>query len=518
MKRGRIEIIREESGKMTLKISFKKTEDGKADLRVLFIGKKQALSGAAAELDAAGKGFVSHGIKASHFEGALARTLWLVAPEDAGGGQVLLIGLGESRKALAVGDMRKVGAALIKALRTAKTKNAQVLFDHVRLSGDSQPALAAELAFAVTLRDYHFDRYHTDNKRHPKRKALTLTILTDQAAKVYAHWMARQAVAEGVIFARDLVTEPPNHLHPESYAERCVALESHGLKVTVLDEEQMRKLGMNALLAVGEGSARGSRLVVLEWQGHPKAGDQPVALVGKGVTFDSGGISIKPAAGMEDMKFDMGGSAAVVGTMIALAKRKAKVNVVGVIGLVENMLSGTAQRPSDVVTSLSGQTIEVINTDAEGRLVLADALTYAQQHFKPRVVVDLATLTGAIMISLGLEYAGLFSTDDGLAADLQQAGKAVDEKLWPMPLGEAYDKEINSPIADMRNIGTSRWGGSITAAQFLARFIEKDTAWAHLDIAGMAWAYQERLLTPKGASGFGVQLLERWIADHYEDQ
>ncbi|MEM8921797.1 MAG: leucyl aminopeptidase, partial [Pseudomonadota bacterium] len=326
-----------------------------------------------------------------------------------------------------------------------------------------------------------------------------------------------KAAADGTAVARDLVTEPPNVLHPESYAERIEALSDLGLEIKVLDEPAMAELGMGSLLGVGQGSIRGSRLCVISWMGAGDKDTAPVALVGKGVTFDTGGISLKPGAGMEDMKGDMGGSAAVVGAMVALAKRKAKANVVGLVGLVENMPDGNAIRPGDILTSASGQTIEIHNTDAEGRLVLADVLWYAQENYKPRAIVDLATLTGAIVISLGHEYAGLFSNNDDLAGQLSAAGDAEGEPVWRMPLGGAYDKLIDSPVADMKNVG-GRAGGSITAAQFLQRFIENDTPWAHLDIAGTAWRPGDAgALEPTWASGYGPRLLDRWIKDNYED-
>ena len=312
------------------------------------------------------------------------------------------------------------------------------------------------------------------------------------------------------------MSEPGNVIYPESLAQQAKELAALGVKVTVLDEKQMQKLGMGALLGVAQGSAQAPRLVSMHWQGNPSSKDKPVCFVGKGVTFDSGGISLKPGAGMEDMKYDMAGSAAVIGAMKALAGRKSRANVVGVIGLVENMPSGTAQRPGDVVKSADGQTIEIINTDAEGRLVLADALWYAQKTFQPRCVIDLATLTGAIVIALGHDSAGLFSNDDTLSEQLVKAGKAVEEKLWRFPMNDYYDRLIDSPIADMRNSVNGREAGSITAAQFLQRFIKKGTAWAHLDIAGMAWAHKDKALCPKGAAGFGVRLLDRFVSENFE--
>ncbi|MGH6929158.1 MAG: leucyl aminopeptidase, partial [Dongiaceae bacterium] len=320
---------------------------------------------------------------------------------------------------------------------------------------------------------------------------------------------------DAVFFTRDLVSEPANVLFPESFAQRARELTKLGVKIEILGEAQMKKLGMGALLGVGQGSERESQLVVMQWEGAPDARNKaPVAFVGKGVTFDTGGISIKPAAGMEEMKWDMGGAGAVIGALHALAARKARANVVGIAGLVENMPSGTAQRPGDVVKSMSGQTIEVINTDAEGRLVLADALWYCRDRFKPQAMIDLATLTGAIMVSLGREHAGLFSNNDALAERLLAAGKGVGEPLWRMPLGEAYDKLINSDIADMKNIG-NRYGGSITAAQFLQRFVN-DVPWAHIDIAGMAWTKKDSPTVPKGATAFGVQLLNHLVQEYYE--
>ena len=333
-------------------------------------------------------------------------------------------------------------------------------------------------------------------------------------------YQAKDKVADGVFFTRDLVSEPANVLYPVTLAKQAQTLSKLGIKVEVLNEAQMAKLGMGALLGVGQGSIRESRMVVMQWNGADKPAkgkkaEAPIAFVGKGVTFDTGGISIKPSGGMEDMKWDMGGSGVVIGLMKALAGRKAKVNAVGVVGLVENMPGGNAQRPGDIVTSMSGQTIEVLNTDAEGRLVLADALWYTKERFKPKFMVNLATLTGAIIVCLGGEMAGLFSNNDRLSERLTEAGKKVDENLWRMPLGDAYDKMINSDAADMKNIGAGRGAGSTTAAQFLQRFVDK-TPWAHLDIAGVTWSKAEKPTVPKGGTGFGVRLLDRLVADYYE--
>ncbi|MEL0253779.1 MAG: leucyl aminopeptidase, partial [Novosphingobium sp.] len=329
-----------------------------------------------------------------------------------------------------------------------------------------------------------------------------------------AAWEIESALAEGIEFTRELVAEPANIIYPESFVERAKArLEGTGVEILVLGLKEMTDLGMGALLGVAQGSVREPRLLAMRWKGAEA--DKPTAFVGKGVTFDTGGISIKPAAGMEDMKWDMGGAGAVAGTMLALAKRKAKADVIGVCGLVENMPDGNAQRPGDVVTSMSGQTVEVINTDAEGRLVLCDALTWVQKEYGPKTIVDLATLTGAMIISLGHEYGGLFANDDDLAAKLDAAGKATGDKLWRFPLGPSYDKLIDSPIADMKNVGP-RYGGSITAAQFLQRYIDKGVAWAHLDIAGMVWADKPGQTWDKGATGFGVRVLDRYVRDVLE--
>jgi leucyl aminopeptidase len=346
------------------------------------------------------------------------------------------------------------------------------------------------------------------DKQKPTLNELTIVGAPPEAAGV---WQKRwQPVYDGAVFTRELVTEPANIIYPETFVERAQAtLSGTGIEVEVLDGEAMAKLGMGALLGVAQGSVRNPRLLVMRWNGGEQ-GEAPVAFVGKGVTFDTGGISIKPAAGMESMKWDMGGAGAVVGGMVALAKRKAKANIIGVCGLVENMPDGNAQRPGDVVTSMSGQTIEVINTDAEGRLVLADAITYVQRTYKPKIIIDLATLTGAIVISLGHEFGGLFTMDDDLASKLLEAGQSSGDKVWRQPMADSFDKLIDSQIADMKNVGP-REGGSITAAQFIHRFVENGTRWAHLDIAGMAWSDKANTTYEKGATGFGVRLIDRFV-------
>ncbi len=377
------------------------------------------------------------------------------------------------------------------------------------------PEQAAAVASGVRLRAYKFDRYKT-KKKDGEESALRadVSVAVDDVAAARKAFAPDSNVVDGVILARELVNEPPNVLFPVEFARRAGQLRKLGVDVEILDVKAMTKLGMGALLGVAQGSTQPARTVIMRWNGG-KRGDRPVAFVGKGVCFDTGGISIKPAGGMEDMKGDMGGAACVVGLMHALAARKAKVNVVGAIGLVENMPDGNAQRPGDIVTSMSGQTIEIINTDAEGRLVLADVLWYVAKKFKPKFMVDLATLTGAIMVALGTEYAGMFSNNDELAERLTKAGLETGERVWRMPLGPEYDKQIDSQFADMKNTGGSRHGGSITAAQFLQRFVD-DTPWAHLDIAGTAMGAPKTEINRSWGSGYGVRLLERLVADHYE--
>ena len=372
------------------------------------------------------------------------------------------------------------------------------------------------------LRGYKFKKYKTKARKkngaaaEADERSLKKIVIhcADPKAASQAFAPAR-AIGEGVTLARDLVNEPANVLGPAEFAARAKELAKLGVQVEVLGPKALEKLGMGALLAVGQGSEQPSHVAVLQWKGAGAKGGAPIAIVGKGVTFDAGGISLKPAAGMEDMKGDMAGAACVVGLMHELAARKAKVNAVGIIGLIENMPSGTAQRPGDVVTSMSGQTIEVLNTDAEGRMVLADCLWYVQERFKPKAVINLATLTGAVMVALGKEHAGLFSNNDELSNQLIAAGSATGEKLWRLPLGPKYDKMIDSKVADMKNTG-GKWGGSISAAQFLQRFIKPDTPWAHLDIAGTAMSSVDSDINRSWGSGFGVRLLDRLIADHYE--
>ena len=402
-----------------------------------------------------------------------------------------------------------------KAVAGTGDKSAMIAVDPIKGSKLKTWEISANAAFGALLGSYRFDKYRTREKADAKPSVTALTIASRDSADAKAYG-PKAKLADGVFMTRDLVSEPANVIYPITLAQQARSLSKLGVKISVLDEKQMAKLNMGALLGVAQGSANKPRLVVMQWNGAPRARNKrPIAFVGKGVTFDTGGISIKPAGGMEDMKWDMGGAGVVIGLMKALAGRKAKVNAVGVVGLVENMPSSTAQRPGDVVETMSGQTVEVINTDAEGRLVLADAMWYCQERYKPHTLIDLATLTGAIIVSLGNENAGMFANDDDICEKLTEASKLVGEPVWRMPLGDAYDKLINSDIADMKNIG-GRWGGSITAAQFLQRFIKDDVKWAHLDIAGVTWSNKDAPTVPKGGTAFGVRLLDRLVAEHYE--
>ena len=448
-------------------------------------------------------------VAAERFKGKLGSTLELIAPAGLRASRLLVVGCGNPRD-LKPTDFLRLGGIVVGRIPSTAT-DAVLLAEGPE--GALKPDEAADVALGARLRAYRFDRYKTKKKEDETRGPLRLTVGVAHPGAAKQAWSERAGTAEGVIVARDLVNEPPNVLYPEEFAKRASALRKLGVAVEVLDVKAMQKLGMGALLGVGQGSARDSRLVVMRWNGG-KRGEKPVAFIGKGVCFDTGGISIKPAAGMEDMKGDMAGAACVVGLMHALAARKAKVNAIGAIGVVENMPDGNAQRPGDIVTSMSGQTIEIINTDAEGRLVLADVLHYVNDRFSPKFMVNLATLTGAIIVSLGQEYAGLFSNDDKLADRLAKVGQATGERVWRMPLGPEYDKLIDSKFADMKNTG-GRHGGSITAAQFLQRFVGK-TPWAHLDIAGTAMGSPQTDINRSWSSGWGVRLLDRLVSEHYE--
>ncbi|MBA4274202.1 MAG: leucyl aminopeptidase [Alphaproteobacteria bacterium] len=499
-----------------LPVSFVKsapaTKNNAGHAAVYFVTDAVSFSGSLAALDKANGGLVSRAVAANHFKGKAGSTQLISGLAAGGCDRVLLVGLG-SEKEITTRSFEEAGGHAVAALNAAKAKTADFI---ITASGKKlkEADAAAHAVLGAQLRCYRFDKYRTKMKADEKPTLASLRVISAADSAAAKAFDGLKGLAGAVHFTRDLVNEPANILYPATLAAEAKKLAKLGVKVEVLGEAEMKKLGMGALLGVGQGSVRESQLVVMQWNGGKKS-DKPLALVGKGVCFDTGGISIKPAGGMEEMKWDMAGSAAVIGTMHALAARKAKVNVVGVVGLVENMPDGNAQRPGDVVTSMSGQTIEVLNTDAEGRLVLADAVWYTQGRFKPKAIVDLATLTGAIIISLGSHRAGLFASDDTLAKHLEKSGEAVGERLWRMPLGDEYDAMINCDIADMKNISDGREAGSTTAAQFIQRFTN-NIPWAHLDIAGVAWTKKNSAITPKGAVGWGVRLLNHWIAEYHE--
>lgn len=487
-----------------MKITF--AESAKADIAAFIVDEGGGLPAAAAALDKASGGLLSEALEGGRFDGKTGQQAIIVLPKGSDARRAVLLGGGKPKKRDARA-LETLGGNLVKAIAQSGFKSASIA------AGDAESA--ARVAAGAKLAAYRFDTYFTKLKPDQKPSLSTLTVISEDAKAAKATFAPIDAATDGTYLARDLVNLPPNVLYPESFAERIKELSALGLEVEVLGEKQMAKLGMGALLGVGQGSVKESQLAIMKWNGG-KPGDDPVILVGKGVCFDTGGISLKPGLNMENMRGDMGGAAAVTGAMRALAQRKAKVNVVGLVGLVENMPDGNAIRPGDILTSASGQTIEVQNTDAEGRLVLCDVLWYAQEHFKPKAIVDLATLTGAIVISLGHWHAGMFTNSDDLADELTKAGLAESERVWRMPMGPEYDNLLKSKFADMRNIGGSA-GGSISAAQFLKRFVKDGVKWAHLDIAGVAWVEGEKAPTdPSWASGYGPRLLERWIRDNYE--
>lgn len=489
-------------------VAFVKSALPKDGVVVIVAGAEGALGSAASAVDAATGGHVARAIKAAAFKGKGGATLDILAagPFD----RVLVVGL----DSVTAEDFTKLGGVVAGKLADVKAKAATLLLE--RPDGTAIEAeQAAHVGLGAVLRSYVFDRYKTKKKDEDDASAqgLKLSIGVEGHAAAKKAWGSVEPIAEGVVLARELVNEPANVLGPVEFAQKAEALTKLGVEVEILTESEMEKLGMRALLGVNQGSVRPPRLAVMRWNGG-KAGDTPVAFIGKGVVFDTGGISIKPAASMEDMKGDMAGAACVVGLMHALAGRKAKANVIGAIGLVENMPDGNAQRPGDIVTSMSGQTIEIINTDAEGRLVLADVLWYIQEKYKPTFMINLATLTGAILVALGNHHAGLFSNNDELSERLAAAGKATGEWVWRLPMGSDYDKLIDTKNADMKNTG-GRYAGSITAAQFLQRFVN-NVPWAHLDIAGTAMGSPQTEINRSWSSGWGVRLLDRLVKDHYE--
>lgn len=494
-----------------INVSFAEKSLPKGGILAITVLESGKLGPFGTDLDKRTKGAIKSAMKAAEFSGAAGRVIQILAPKGITVDRLILVGAGDPKK---LDDLsaQKAGAAAGHFL-TTKTKNFELCVDLPTTVKTDEADVAAAMGLGLRLGAYRFTKYQTTLKDEQKPKLTRVTMKVSGVAAARKAFKSAGAVANGVMMARELVNEPPNVLNPPEFATRCRSLSKLGVKVTVLSEAKMKELGMGALLGVGQGSAYPSKIAIMEWKGG-KAGEKPVALVGKGLTFDSGGISLKPGGGMQDMKGDMGGAAAVTGTMMALAGRKAKANVVGIVGLVENMPDAAAQRPGDIVTSMSGQTIEIINTDAEGRLVLADVLYYTAKRFKPKFMIDLATLTGAILVALGDLNAGMFTNSDELADQLDKASKSSGEGLWRLPLSSGYDKMINSQFADMKNSG-ARNAGSITAAQFLQRHTN-EIPWCHLDVAGTAMGTPKTIESPTWASGFGVRLLDRWVADNFE--
>ncbi|GIK49541.1 MAG: leucyl aminopeptidase [Hyphomonadaceae bacterium] len=489
---------------------------GGGDVVAVMATEAGELLDAGKALDAAANGRIAKAMKAARFTGAAGQVADILAPEGIDFGRVLVIGLGKPDAANGMTVERWAGHAVKRTLTSGAEK---LVLQPDALPTVSKAEAGAHAAMGARLAAYRFDTYKTKLKPEQKPTLQAVEIMMDGTAAAKARAEKDSAIVEGVFFARDLVSEPPNVLYPESFAERLRDLETLGVEVDLIEPAQMERLGMGALLGVAQGSAHPARLVAMKWNGAATKKGKPLALVGKGVTFDTGGISLKPGAGMDEMKGDMGGAAAVAGVMKAVALRKAKANVVGVVALVENMPGANAQRPGDIVNTMSGQTIEVLNTDAEGRLILADAVWYAQDKFDPAAVIDLATLTGAVIVALGHEHAGLFSSDEDLAHAITAAAQTEGESVWRLPLSPAYDKLIDTPNADMKNIAGKPMAGSIVGAQFIKRFIKEGVPWAHLDIAGTAWkpAPYEDPISPTWATGYGVRLLNRLIANRYED-
>ncbi len=488
---------------------------GSGDVVAVMAGEGGELFAAGKALDTAAGGRIAKAMKAGAFKGGAGQVADILAPDGVDFSRVLVIGVGKPDAADGMAVERWAGQAVKRVLTSGAEK---LVLQPDALPGVSKAEAGSHAAMGARLAAYRFDTYRTKLKPEQKPSLTTVEISMDGPAAAKARAEKDAAIVEGVFFARDLVSEPPNVLYPESFAERLRDLETIGVEVDILEPAAMERLGMGALLGVAMGSSRPARLVSMKWNGGSK-GAKPVALVGKGVTFDTGGISLKPGAGMDEMKGDMGGAAAVAGAMKAIALRKAKANVVGVVALVENMPGANAQRPGDIVNTMSGQTIEVLNTDAEGRLILADAVYYAQDKFEPTALIDLATLTGAVIVALGHENAGMFSNDEDLAHAITVAGQSEGEPVWRLPLSAAYDKLIDTPNADMKNIAGKPIAGSIVGAQFIKRFIKDGTPWAHLDIAGTAWkpGPYEDPLSPAWATGYGVRLLNRLIQNRYEE-
>ena len=498
----------------TLSATFAGLNETAGKATVILAEPDRKLSATARKIDRAAGGRITKALEAASFKGTRKSAVEILALDDAGIDRLIAVGVGDLAKAE---DQTwvELGGYIAGQLMSRRIAEATVLTDTASDAGEDAAA-PAHLALGATLRTYSFRRHKTEpeTKDAPRVDLAKMDILCADAEATEAAFASASAIGAGVALARDLVNEPANILGPQEFADQCAALAEVGVDVEIFDAEQLAEIGMHSLLAVAQGSDRPARVAVMKWQGAKSKRTKPVCFIGKGVCFDTGGISLKPAGGMEEMKGDMGGAACVTGLMHALAARNAAVNAVGIVGLVENMPSGKAMRPGDIIPSLSGKTIEVLNTDAEGRLVLADLLWYAEDRFEPKFMVNLATLTGAMIVALGREYAGFFCNDKKLADQLSAAGEATDEKVWQLPLHKGYDKLIDTPNADMKNIG-GRHAGAITAAQFLQRFVT-DTPWAHIDVAGVAMASPKTEISQSWASGWGVRLLDRLVADHYE--
>ncbi|AFX99087.1 cytosol aminopeptidase family, catalytic domain protein [Candidatus Endolissoclinum faulkneri L2] len=488
-----------------MNISFTKLNRPKKGALVCGVVEGGKLSPTAYKVDNETNGLISTAISCSQFTGRSHQTLNVFTPSN----RILLIGLGKPSQ-INLAFAEKSGGVIYEALANSGEEEATIMME---VDDFKSVEIAAHLALGALLRSYRFDSYKTKITKEERPSLVNLFISIEEYSYAKKVYEVEAAVAEGVFFTRDLVSEPANILFPSEFAKRVALMTSLGLKIDILEEKEMARLGMSAMLGVGQGSEHESQVVIMLWEGGDK-NQKSVAFIGKGVCFDTGGISLKPSTAMEEMKFDMGGAGVVCGLMRALAKRKAKANVIGVIGLVENMPDGKAQRPGDIVRSMSGQTIEIVNTDAEGRLILADLLWYTQDQYKPEFMINIATLTGAMVVALGEETCGYFSNNDILAGELQAAANAVDEAIWRMPMGEVYNKQMDSDVADMKNAG-SRWAGAITAACFLERFVN-NIPWIHMDIAGVTWLRNNLPTAPKGASGFGVRALNRLVLDHCE--
>ena len=500
-----------------MKIVFAPIEMPDSGTLVVFLASGNELTEFTKLIDTSTAGAIKRAIDLNSYEAKANTILIIEAPHGLKLNRILLCGLGKISE-ISTLSLQEAGANAIKNLLSYKEKNITFVLDNIPNIKIDTASAASEIAFGLRVGSYKFTKYFTAAANSIKAEINSATVMTNEYMNAESIFSLRNEVSEGVILARNLISEPGNVKYPEAIGQDILELKNLGVDVQLLKYQDLRDMGMGALLGVSQGSDKKPVVGVMYWEGTRKSpNDRPVALVGKGVTFDTGGISLKPSGGMEEMKYDMAGAGAVIGAMRALAGRKAKCNVVGIVGLVENMPDGKAQRPGDVVTTMSGQTIEVINTDAEGRLVLADVLYYTQTKFNPRIMINLATLTGAVVVTLGSHMAGVFSNNQELADNLVNAGKMVGEDIWKLPLDPRYDKEINSTIADMKNVGKSREAGSIAGAQLLQRFVG-NIPWAHIDIAGVAWKKSsDNALVPKGASGFGVKLLDRLIGDYYEN-